>query len=408
MEAAADSTWKGYSLAERDRRWNAVRRRAAEAGFDCIFVPLTVDPENMRTSSAGQRGLRSDIRYLTQMENGAMVLPTDAAKQPIVVNDRGRGNSWVSNVLPTAEGMRASWGPAMARALRETGMERARIGVSGLKGGKVTHVRAYEGVVNHESFAEVMRQLPNATFEDATDVVGYVRYIKSEEEIECLRRATLIAEAGLDEMIEVARPGVDEAYLYARVTERMLGLGSDHYHWALKTEQLGGEPHRSTEPPIGRRLQPGTLITNEITGIWGGMVAQEDQPIILGPIPEDWKPVIQLQAELYEAGLERMKPGTSFGDFIDFVNGFGATRGMKSLTLLHGRGMGNDGPLLTPRALGEKIRDVPFEQGNTWVWKPYGISADEKVEFVFGGDVVVRANGGEKLFRRQPGLISIP
>ena len=26
LEAAADTTWKGYSLAERDRRWNAVRK----------------------------------------------------------------------------------------------------------------------------------------------------------------------------------------------------------------------------------------------------------------------------------------------------------------------------------------------------------------------------------------------
>ena len=90
------------------------------------------------------------------------------------------------------------------------------------------------------------------------------------------------------------------------------------------------------------------------------------------------------------------------------MNGYGTQRGMKSLTLLHGRGMGNDGPLLTPRALGEKIRDIPFEIGNTWVWKPYGMSADEKVEFVCGGDVVVRASGGEKLFRRQPGMVSIP
>ena len=32
--------WNGYSLAERDRRWKAVRESAAKAGLDCIFVPL--------------------------------------------------------------------------------------------------------------------------------------------------------------------------------------------------------------------------------------------------------------------------------------------------------------------------------------------------------------------------------
>ncbi|MPZ13024.1 MAG: hypothetical protein GEU73_01125 [Chloroflexi bacterium] len=58
MEAAADSQWQGYSMAERDRRWSAVRQHAAVAGFDCIFIPLTVDPTNLRTSSAGQRDVR--------------------------------------------------------------------------------------------------------------------------------------------------------------------------------------------------------------------------------------------------------------------------------------------------------------------------------------------------------------
>ena len=62
MESAADSSWKGYSLAERDRRWNAVRQRAADAGFDCIFIPLTVDPENLRTSSAGSSRRRPAIQ----------------------------------------------------------------------------------------------------------------------------------------------------------------------------------------------------------------------------------------------------------------------------------------------------------------------------------------------------------
>ena len=40
MDAPADSEWRGYSTAERDRRWAAVRENAADTGLDCIFVPL--------------------------------------------------------------------------------------------------------------------------------------------------------------------------------------------------------------------------------------------------------------------------------------------------------------------------------------------------------------------------------
>jgi hypothetical protein len=49
-------TWRGYSLADRDRRWSAVRANAAREGLDCVFVPY---------------GNRQDARYLTQMADAA-------------------------------------------------------------------------------------------------------------------------------------------------------------------------------------------------------------------------------------------------------------------------------------------------------------------------------------------------
>jgi len=39
MEAPAEIKWTGYSLAERDWRWQRVRDNAAKAGFDCVLVP---------------------------------------------------------------------------------------------------------------------------------------------------------------------------------------------------------------------------------------------------------------------------------------------------------------------------------------------------------------------------------
>jgi Xaa-Pro aminopeptidase len=406
MESPADITWTGYSLAERDRRWTAVRKNAAEAGFDCIFVPLCVDPMNLNLSSDSRRGVRSDGRYLTQLDNAAVVLPTDG-RPPIVINDRGRGNAWVPEVRAANQGMRGSWGPAMAQALLDLGMERARIGVAGLKRGKVSHVRANDGVVNHSSYMDVVRRLPNAAFEDGTDVVGFARFIKGAEEIACFRRAVAIADAGVDEMAAVARPGVDAAHLYARVTTRMLELGSERHDWALYIAPLGEEGERQTDPPLGQRLRAGDWITNEVSATWGSQLAQEDQPILLGPVPDAWKPVIELQRELWNETLARMTPGTSFGDLIDFIKGFGERRNVRTALTVHGRGLGNEGPILTPATLGEGVRDVRMERGNTFVWKPSVRTADGKISYVWAGDVLVTERGAEKLSRRPVDMISI-
>ena len=407
MESPANTTWKGFSLAERDRRWNAVRRNAAEAHFDCIFVPLCLDGFNLRLSLEQARGTRSDGRYLTLMENAAVVLPTDG-RPPIILNDRGQSNSWISEARPAARGGRGSWAPAMAEALLEAGMERAHIGVSGLVRGKVTHSRANDGVVNHSAYAEVLRRLPNATFQDATDVIGFARYVKSDEEVECIRRAAGIVAAGIDEMASVARPGLDEAVLYARVMTRMLELGSEYYPLALYTGPIGGHMPRMENPPIGRRLESNYMITNETDAVWGGLIGQEVQPMVLGAIPETWKPVVELQRDVFYAGMEKMKPGAVFNDFIELVNGFGAQRGMRTMTLMHGRGYGNDGPLLTgqdPRA--EHVRDVRIEKNNVWVWKPTAYSADGRIHHSWGGCVLVTEKGGEQLVPRRPDLIEI-
>jgi len=401
IEAAADTGWRGYSLAERERRWGAVRQNAAREGLDCVLVP---------------KGNRIDARYLTQMSNVGVIMPTDG-RPPVVIADGGSGNEWVPELRHLRDRDRPMWGPPTAQVLEELGMTRGRIGVVGLGVGRVTHARAADGVVNYVAYADVLRRLPNATFVDATDVVGFVRYVKSEEEIACLRRATAIAEAGIDEMIEVARPGVDEAVLYGRVTGRLMELGSEHYGrarsdwtahgWAFKAGPIDGSSPRFTDPPIGRRLQPGHFITNEVSAIWGGMVAQEVQPIILGPVPESWKPLVEIQGRVWEDGLKLLKAGTPFMDLIEFVTSYSKDPRVRTTLTLHGRGAGDDGPLITHRSSNEKIGDLKLEAETCWVWKPAAFSADGKSEYQWGGDVVVRENGAEKLLNRPPGLVSI-
>ncbi|HEY2989366.1 MAG TPA: M24 family metallopeptidase [Candidatus Binatia bacterium] len=402
MEAPADTTWKGFTLAERDRRWNAVRKNAAQAGFDCILVPLCVDGRNQHLSLEQARGMRSDGRYLTLLDNAAVILPTDGRK-PIVISDLP-GNEWIPE--PRSPGR--SWGETVAGALTESGMERARIGVTGLERGKMVHGRAYAGVVNHTSYVEVLRRFPNAKFEDDKDTVAFARYMKSEEEVDCVRRAAAIAAAGIEEMGRVARPGVKDSVLYTAVMRRMLELGSGYYPLALYTGPMDSmRLPRFEDPPAGRVLQPMYRIHNEVDALWGGLIAQEQQGFLLGKIPDAWQRVVDLQRDLFYAGIERVKPGMVFGEFIDSVNSFGQKRGMKSLILMHGRGYGDDGPLLTPQDRGEKTRDVVMHEGNVFVWKPIAMSDDEKIQYSWGGCVVVTKNGAEQLVKRTPGMISI-
>ena len=164
---------------------------------------------------------------------------------------------------------------------------------------------------------------------------------------------------------------------------------------------------RYTQPPLGRRFQAGDLITNEVSAVWGMQVAQEDQPILLGPVPDDWQAAVGFQREVFEAGLAAMRPGTTWGAFVDRVRGHergGAahrrcccTAGASATT---GR-CSRRAPRVTPFATCASRRATRLS-GSRRSRAPTVASS-----FTWGGDVLVTARGGETLFARPHGLVSI-
>ena len=380
--------WSDYSLQERDRRWKAVQERGAKAGFDCIFVPL---------------GPGIDARYLTQLRCSSVIMPMDG-RAPIVIADRSSRNTWAPEPWQTSR----EWSEPMAEALLESGMERARIGVVGLKGGKVSQVSATDGVVNHGAFSTVLKRLPNAKFEDATDVVGFVRYVKSAEEIAAMRKAVEIAEAGLDDLTRAARPGADEAVLYARAMARMLDLGAEYFPFAWTSGNIdGSDAKRFANPPLGRRLKPNSLIQTEMIAVYGTQIAEEDQAVLLGAIPEAWKPLIARHKEVFDAGLKFLRPGKPCGEILDFAKSGAEKNGMKTEILLFGRGAGDDGPVIGASTPADALKGIAVEKNTLWLWRPTVTSADGKTKFAWGGTVLVGDRGGEVLAKRPHGVTSI-
>jgi len=235
-----------------------------------------------------------------------------------------------------------------------------------------------------------------------------VRFVKSAEEITFVRESANIASAGLEELIKLAKPEADAGVLYAGVLARMLELRSEYFPLTLTIDKLGAEkPRRYANPPLGRRLEANGLITNEINAIRGAQFTQVCQPILLGKVPDLWKPVIELHKEIYAAGLEMIKAGTTFGALKNFVDGAGAKRGMKTVMQLHGCGNGDDGPLFSSRSHGDRARDLTIQKSNVFVWKPMVISADGTIQFAWGGPLIVHDNGCEALIQRAHGMVEI-
>lgn len=397
MEWSTEWSNAVFSLTERDARWGRVRRLMDAAQLDVIVV--------LPCTNSHDRG-QADARYLTQLGENSDETTVVFERDGEVVAWHSRGGvwpsgNWVGTVRATRRG---TGGRAAVDYLRSRGFRRGTIGIAGMTSSLLAHVRAVEGEVNWQSVEIIREAFPEARVVSATPVLGEARYQKSEEEIDFLRKGTAVAEATLKAVERTARPGVAERTVFGEMMKANAEAGGSFtpmFGWI--SGPLGHTYHR-VEQPTFRQLQTGDVLSLEVEGRWGGHIAQIDQMFYLGEtIPADLRDGMALALEAFERVIERMKPGVTVGELYDSgqIHGMGG-RGVTRL-LMHGRGTGDDGPLvttnITPELLNLEIREncCFIVKPSTWV--------DSRQDFGHWGEtVVVRKHGAERLGTRQPDI----
>lgn len=378
-----------FSLEERDRRWKKVRDLMARDGIDTI-VCLPWNSNHDRS--------QADPRYLTQLgentDETAVVFPL----QGKVTAWHSRGGVWPSSnwFTDVRAASRGTGGASVVARLKELGVDRGTIGIGGLSGGLLSHCRIVEGEQNWQSVEIVKEAFPRAKIVSATDLLGEARYQKSEEEIEFLRRGTSIADKVLAAIVEHARPGVPEREVWAQMLATYGEAGGSFepmFGWISGPQ--GNVQHR-IEQPTFRAFRPGDQLTVEIDGRWGGYIAQIDQTFALGRATQALKDGMKLAFECFNRVCAALKPGITVGELLEIgkVEGMSG-RGQARLTM-HGRGTGDDGPLVTGR-LTPQLRAIEIKENCVMVIKP-GATVDGKG---YGGNwgetVAIRAWGAERL-----------
>jgi Xaa-Pro aminopeptidase len=397
-----------FSVAERDQRWTRVRKAIAGAGLDAVV--------GMPNSSHWDQ-FQADVRYLTQIggntTEAAVVFPAEGEVTAVVRGDNevawwGLQQDWVADIRPS----RRYFSVPLVNRLRELGLEQGRVGIIGLEG----LVRAPEGVAVWGVVERLRAELPNARFVDATQVLQEVRAVKSQDEIAFIRKAAALAESAAERMMSLARPGESERRLYGAMIESMVSGGGE-----VPTMILWGAGQQPPWPQrvvTDRVLRAGDIINNEIEAKWAGYIAQVVAPCSLGPIDSISRRVFDTSLELFKDLCGIMKPGVPFVDiqqrYRERVEGAGFETGA---ALLHGRGLGEDRPLLWghQRPEDEALR---LEEGMVFILKPAvfppgsrdAVLLDgETVELAVraGDTVVVTGNGAQRLGQRPLELVEL-
>jgi Xaa-Pro aminopeptidase len=290
---------------------------------------------------------------------------------------------------------------------KEMGFERGTIGIAGLTGSIYSRTRAPEGEASWTAVEMIKQAFPAARVVSATETVAHPRFQKSEEEVEFLRKGTAVAEAAMRAVIEYARAGVAERYVYAEMLKASAAAGGSMPIMIGWISGPLGNTYTRLEQPTFRKLAAGDVLALEIEGRWAGYIGQLDQQFSIGPAHQDLKDGMELAYESFNRVLVALKPGVTVGELVKVAEVSGMNgRGVASLTM-HGRGTGDDGPLLTPRSRSEEIMAMELKENCCLIVKP-STRVDGRPNFGHWGDsVVVRKHGAERLGTRKQELYEL-
>jgi Xaa-Pro aminopeptidase len=392
-----------FSLTERDRRWRAVRAKMAARAIDVIVCP---------NNTGNSTDFQANSRYLTHVGGGgdadvAVVFPLEGKVTAIATSAAERWptvQEWTTDVREA----RRRYGRVAVERLKELGVDNGRIGIVGL--GTEAGTRTPEGTISHSFWQQIRDGFPHADLVDATGLLAEVRYGKSDEEIAALQKSTELIELGIAAEIEAARPGETDWTVWAAAQYAMMRGGSEmpvHCNWIS-----GNNPVRTLTRPSRRILGRGDLIINELEASWIGYRSQSVQPVFVGVADPVHRELIKVQRQVFETIRAELKPGISVRELAALTDiagkkaapASGPAAGAVSRLTMHGRGAGDDGPIITSQARDAEQLAVTLQDNMAFTYKPSAMTANRSHICTWGDTVVVTPAGGRRLGKRPHDL----
>jgi Xaa-Pro aminopeptidase len=231
-------------------------------------------------------------------------------------------------------------------------------GKTGLVGREAMHVGLHE---------EIVKAL-NHTPANAKDIIDSMARRKSAFELERLRRAAAIADAGVTALHEDAHPGLKEYELAAIVEYRMRSLGAEDNFGMV----VANSHNQALHPPTDRVVQRGDIIIGEITPCIGGLFVQICRTLVLGEPP----PVVREKyAILHKAmglGMAAAQTGAPASAVAKAINGTFIEYGYEQYCrppFMRVRGHGLGCGSFAPGSL-EDENQTQLEEGMTFIIHP--------------------------------------
>jgi Xaa-Pro aminopeptidase len=292
-----------FPESEYERRVERARGRMRERGLDALVVS---DPANMN--------------YLTGYDGWSFYV-----HQAVVLTVDGDDPVWVGRSMD-ANGARATTflREEHIRAYSDDHVHSPRdlhpmdyvAGVLedlGVAGGRIG-LEMDAAYFTAKSYTRLQSNLPEASFDDATLLVGWTRVKKSEREIEYMKEAARISEAAMAAGLDTIEAGVPEYEAAAAIYEALI-MGTDEYGGdypsivpLMPSGDYTGTPHLTW---TDREFEEGDPVIIELSGCRHRYHSPLARTTFVGSPPEEIQRTADVVVEGLEAALDAAEPGVT-------------------------------------------------------------------------------------------------
>jgi Xaa-Pro dipeptidase len=307
MEDRTMATTKDYprfSKEEYDRRFREIRSGMAEKGIDVLII---------YGDSGSNGGNHANVKYVSNYADpisSYVVFPRDGEPSLHMSNRLYLPYAKRMSIFPrTTDAVDYDPAGAIDRRIRELNLERGVIGLVGLRG--ILHASIPYGPLSHWH-----KVLAEASFVDATDILGEVRLIKSKEELQWFRKGAALTDMAFEALAKKGKIGMTDFQLAALITGSYMPHGGGPKLIFIGSTSMKN-PHLifPCQYPSHRKIRKGDIILTELSADYEMYAGQAHRPISVGMPPiAIYQRLFEVAVEAYQRMVKSLKPGASQED----------------------------------------------------------------------------------------------
>ena len=196
-------------------------------------------------------------------------------------------------------------------------------------------------VMTKPTLDAVASQLPGVKVVVADEVFRPLRWFKSENELNCHRKAFKVAEKAVAAMLNELKPGMTEFQAIGIAQREIYANGGEYEGHSLYC--FGGDrTSNGISRPTGAKLKKNEIIQLNIGARVGGYSSSIGIPVYFGKLPKEQMKLVEFGLRAHKYTFELMKAGVEASSIAQDYYDWGCAEGWKDYMLygpVHGLGM---------------------------------------------------------------------